>query len=265
VLGLLSGLRRKSCWTIAERAGGRHPDGLQHLRFLAGRRPVMGSVNRDAYRRVARWYDRIFGGMNAGLRGIGLKMFPPREAMEVLDVGCGTGIQLACYQQAGCRVTGIDASPAMLELARRRLGQGASLYLGDAAAMPYPGQAFDLVMAATVLHEMPAKVRAAALGEMQRVLRPGGRILLIDFEAGPVRSLRGWVTRGVIAASEVAAGRSHHRNYRDFMAHGGLPPLVDAQGLSVGQRKIVSGGAIGLYLLHTQGLDLTSPKDASTP
>ena len=211
----------------------------------------MSSATGDAYRHVARWYDRIFGGMNAGLRGIGLKMFPPREGMEVLDVGCGTGIQLASYQQAGCRVTGIDASPAMLEVARRRLGTGASLTVGDAARMPYPDHTFDLVLAATVLHEMPPQVRTAALGEMKRVLRPGGRMLLIDFGAGRVRPVRGWVTRGIIAASEVAAGRRHHRNYRDFMAHGGLPPLLDAQELSVDQRKIVSGGAIGLYLLHS--------------
>ncbi len=224
----------------------------------------MGSAKRDAYRHVARWYDRIFGRMNAGLRGIGLKMLPPREGMEVLDVGCGTGVQLARYQQAGCRVTGIDASPAMLAVARRRLGTRAFLTVGDATRMPYPDRTFDLVLAATVLHEMPSAVRTATLGEMKRVLRPGGRMLLIDFEAGRARPVRGWVTRGVIAASEVAAGRNHHRNYRDFMAHGGLPPLLDAHGLSVAQRKIVSGGAIGLYLLHTQGPDQTSPKGAST-
>ncbi|MGE5286273.1 MAG: class I SAM-dependent methyltransferase [Micromonosporaceae bacterium] len=224
----------------------------------------MGGADRDAYQRVARWYDRIFGGMNAGLRGIGLKMFPPHEGMEVLDVGCGTGIQLASYQHAGCRITGIDASPAMLEVARRRLGKEASLHLGDAARMPYPDRAFDLVLAATVLHEMPPTARTATLGEMKRVLRAGGRILLVDFEAGRVRPLRGWITRGIIAASEMAAGRSHHRNYRDFMAHGGLPPLLDAQGLSVDHRRIVSGGAIGLYLLHTQGPDGTSPPDSGT-
>jgi SAM-dependent methyltransferase len=117
--------------------------------------------------------------------------------------------------------------------------------------MPYPDQAFDLILAATVLHEMPPRTRAAALGEMKRVLRPGGQILLIDFQAGPVRPVRGWITRALIAATEVAAGRRHHRNYRDFMAHGGLPPLLEAQGISVSQRRIVSGGAIGLYLLHT--------------
>ena len=211
----------------------------------------MGRSNGDAYRHVARWYDRIFGGMNAGLRGIGLKMLPPREGMQVLDVGCGTGIQLASYQQAGCRVTGIDASPAMLEVARRRLGPEASLAVADAARMPHPDHTFDLVLAATVLHEMAPRMRTAALGEMKRVLRPDGRILLIDFEAGRARPVRGWLTRGIIAAFEVAAGRRHHRNYRDFMAHGGLPPLLDAQELSVSQRKIVSGGAIGLYLLRS--------------
>ncbi len=211
----------------------------------------MTSASRDAYRHAARWYDHVFGAMNAGLRGIGLKMFPPRQGMEVLDVGCGTGIQLASYQRSGCRVTGIDASPAMLEMARRRLGQGASLTVGDAAAMPYPDQAFDLVLAATALHEMPPRTRAAALDEMKRVLRPGGSMLLIDFEAGPVRPVRGWITKGVITASEVAAGRSHHRNYRDFMARGGLPSLLEAHGISVSQRRIVSGGAIGMYLLHT--------------
>ena len=221
----------------------------------------MEGSGRDAYRRAARWYDRLFGRLNAGLRGLGLTMFPPREGMDVLDVGCGTGIQLAGCQQARCRVSGIDASPAMLAVARRRLGDKVSLQLGDATRLPYPDQAFDLVLASTVLHEMPPGTRAAALGEIRRVLRPGGRVLLTDFEAGPVRPGRGWVAKGIIAASETAAGRSHHRNSRHFIAHGGLPPLLDAQGFSVDQRRIAGGGAIGLYLALPQGRGRTSRQD----
>ncbi len=210
----------------------------------------MGYSEPDAYRRIARWYDSIFGPLNAGLRGLGLKMFPPRQGMDVLDVGCGTAIQLAAYQQAGCRVFGIDKSQAMLTVARRRLGARADLHLGDSARMPYPDGAFDLVMAATVLHEMLPEVRGTVLDEMKRVLRPDGRMLLIDFEAGPVRPLRGWITKAVIAISESAAGRQHHRNYRNFMASGGLPTLLGDRGLSVDQRRIVSGGAIGVYLVR---------------
>jgi ubiquinone/menaquinone biosynthesis C-methylase UbiE len=205
--------------------------------------------DRDPYRRAARWYDRVFGGLNAGLRGIALKMFPARRGIDVLDVGCGTGLQLAAYQAAGCRCSGIDMSPAMLAMARQRLGEQASLHLGDAALMPYPDGAFDLILATTALHEMPPQVRAAVLGEMKRVLRAGGRILLTDYEPGPARPGRGWVTKAVIAVSELAADRSHRRNYHDFMAHGGLPTLLAVQQLAVDQRRVVSGGAIGLYLV----------------
>ncbi len=222
----------------------------------------MGGSGRDAYRRAARWYDRRFGRLTADLRGLGLTMFPAREGMDVLDVGCGTGIQLAGYQRAGCRVSGIDASPAMLAVARRRLGDKASLQLGDAIRLPYPDQAFDLVLASTVLHEMSPGARAAALGEIRRVLRPGGRVLLTDFEAGPVRPGRGWVAKGIIAASEAAAGRSHRRNSRHFIADGGLPPLLSAQGFAVDQRRVVAGGAIGLYLAFPQGHGRTGRQDA---
>ena len=224
----------------------------------------MGRSESDAYRRVARWYDSIFGQLNAGLRGLGLKMLPPRAGMDVLDVGCGTGIQLASYPEAGCLVSGIDASPAMLNVARRRLGQRADLRLGDAAHMPYPDGAFDLVLAATVLHEMPPEVRGTVLDEMKRVLRPDGRMLLIDFEVGPVRPLRGWITKAVIAISELAAGRHHHRNYRNFMASGGLPTLLGDRGLLVDRCKIVSGGAIGVYLVRPQTLDNASPAAGAT-
>ncbi len=224
----------------------------------------MGYSEPDAYRRIARGYDSIFGRLNAGLRGLGLKMFPPRQGMAVLDVGCGTGIQLAAYQQAGCRVSGIDTSPAMLDVARRRLGERADLQLSDAAHMPYSDEAFDLVLAATVLHEMPPEVRGTVLDEMKRVLRPEGRMLLIDFEAGPVRPLRGWITKAVIAISESAAGRQHHRNYRNVMASGGLPTLLGDRGLSVDQCRIVSGGAIGVYLVRPQTLDDASPAGGAT-
>ena len=136
----------------------------------------MGHSEPDAYRRVARWYDSIFGRLNTGLRGLGLKTLPPREGMDVLDVGCGSGIQLAAYQEAGCRVSGIDTSQAMLNVAHRRLRERADLRLGDAARMPYPDGAFDLVLAATVLHEMPPEVRGTVLDEMRRVLRPDERV-----------------------------------------------------------------------------------------
>jgi ubiquinone/menaquinone biosynthesis C-methylase UbiE len=108
----------------------------------------------------------------------------------------------------------------MLNVARRRLGQRADLRLGDAARMPYPDGSFDLILATTLLREMLPEVGGTVLDEMKRVLRPDGRMLLIDFEVSPMRPLRGWITKAIIAISELAAGRRHHRNSRNFMVSG---------------------------------------------
>jgi len=205
----------------------------------------------DPYKRVAQIYDRIFEPLNSGLRALGVKMFPPYEGMTVLDVGCGTGIHLERYQKAGCDVYGIDLSPAMLEVARKRLGKDANIQMGDASKMPYPDKEFDLIIMSTVLHQMPRNVRSAVINETKRVLKENGRILLIDFHPGPIQPLKGWLYKSIITLAEVSAGREHFKNYRDFMANKGLPGLISSHGLTVDKERIVSGGNIALLLLHS--------------
>ena len=140
----------------------------------------------DPYKKIARFYDRVFEPANSGLRNLGVRMYPPFEGMTVLDVGCGTGIHLERYQKAGCDVYGIDLSPSMLQVARKRLGERAHLFMGDASNMPYSNQTFDLILMTTVLHEMPEKARIAVINESKRILKRDGRILIIDFHPGPI-------------------------------------------------------------------------------
>lgn len=203
----------------------------------------------DPYRNIAARYDKLIEPLNRGLRSLGMKMFPPQAGMSVLDIGCGTGIHLSLYQKAGCRVFGIDRSPSMLSKAHEQLGRGAGLVLGDATEMPWPDNKFDLVLTMTVLHEMPADMRMAVIGESKRVLKDDGRILLVDFHPGPLRSWKGWMMKGLIIVIENLAGREHFRNYRHFIANDGLPELISANRLFVEKEKIVSGGNIGLFLL----------------
>jgi len=205
----------------------------------------------DPYKKIAKLYDTLLGPLTSGLRALGMKMFPPREGMAVLDVGCGTGIHLELYQKAGCNVSGIDQSPSMLQVARNRLGESADLYMGDASNMPYPDKKFDLIIFSTVLHEMPREVRAAVINEAKRTLKEEGRILLIDFHPGPVRPLKGWLYKSLITFVEFAGGREHFKNYRDFIANKGLPAIASAHSLSVDKEKIVSGGNIALFLLRS--------------
>ena len=204
---------------------------------------------KDPYRKFAAHYDRFVGRFTNALRHIGMKMYPLKPEMKVLEVGCGTGANLMLYGQAGCSVYGIDSSPSMLAVASAKLGEGAGLQLGDASRMPYQDNFFDLVVAMFTLHEMPRETRPLVMREMIRVTKQEGRILIIDFHSDRIRFPKGWIYKGVILFIERVAGREHFSNYRDFLSRKGVPGLIEDQRLIVDRRKIVSEGNIAFFLL----------------
>jgi ubiquinone/menaquinone biosynthesis C-methylase UbiE len=208
---------------------------------------------KDRYRNIARFYDAIFDTMNRGLRGIGMNLFPPRAGMEVLDIGCGTGAHLKLYQDSRCHIHGIDTSPAMLDVARHKLGGDADLRTCDATATPFADDTFDLILCSTVLHEMSPDTRGRVLDETRRILKAEGRLLVIDFHTGTRKTFKGIHTKIVITVSEVLAGREHYRNYRHFMRHGGIPGLMDSNRFDLEAQKIVSGGNMGVFLFRKDG------------
>jgi ubiquinone/menaquinone biosynthesis C-methylase UbiE len=125
-------------------------------------------------------YDRSIALWERILFGDGRQWVCSRAQGEVLEAAIGTGRNLAFYP-AGVRLTGIDLSPAMLERARERageLGVEVDLREGDAQDLPFPGGSFDTVVCTLSLCNVPDDRRAVA--EMKRVLRPGGRLLLLD-------------------------------------------------------------------------------------
>lgn len=207
-------------------------------------------LKKDPYHRVANWYDWLFDPVNAGLIAIGMKMFPPVPGMSVLDVGCGTGTLLASYQKSGCRIFGIDASPAMLSVARQKLGKDAELCLGDATRMQFESDNFNIVTTMLVLHEMAIETRDLVIDEIRRVLRKDGRIILTDYHRGPLQPIKGWLKKVFITFSEIGAGWEHYHNYRNFMQSNAIPNLVSKHGLIIEQQKIVSGGNIGFFVLR---------------
>lgn len=209
-------------------------------------------MTEDPYRRVANVYDRLFEPLNSGLRLLGVRMFLPKKGMKVLDVGCGTGIHLDIYRRFNCKLYGIDTSPSMLDVAKSRLGDNAELRLCEATEMPYDRDTFDLVLCMLVLHEMDQLTRDLVLSEIKRVLKTDGHILLIDFHAGHVRPLKGWLTKLIVFLSEVAAGRRHFRNYRHFISIGGLPRLIEESLFFEKKNKIVADGNMALYLVRTK-------------
>jgi ubiquinone/menaquinone biosynthesis C-methylase UbiE len=104
----------------------------------------------------------------------------------VLDVGCSGGYlarKLASAVGPSGRVVGIDPSEAAIAYARRRAAGTEKFTVGVAQRLEFPDAAFDAVTSTLALHHVPARQRAAALAEMHRVTKPGGRLLIADFDA----------------------------------------------------------------------------------
>jgi len=214
---------------------------------------------KDPYRNYAGMYDRLFDSMNKGLKVVGIRMFRPSEGMSILDVGCGTGSHLELYQRYKCNLYGIDLSPSMLGIARERLGDTAQLDLGDATDMPYEDGKFDLVISMLSLHEMSPQTRSGVLNEIKRVLKPDGRVLLIDFHPGPYQPLQGWVSKTIILFSEVAAGKEHFRNYRQFMKTKGLSTLLSGHQMNIEKQSILAGGTFAVCLVSSLNESESAP------
>jgi SAM-dependent methyltransferase len=99
------------------------------------------------------------------------------DGHRVLDAGCGSGPLSAALRAKGAIVTGFDGSPAMLELARQRLGDDAALHVADLSRpLPFADGAFDDIVASLVLHYL--RDWATPLAELRRLLKPGGRLIL---------------------------------------------------------------------------------------
>jgi ubiquinone/menaquinone biosynthesis C-methylase UbiE len=165
-----------------------------------------------------------------------LRVLEPRTGERIVDVGCGTGLFVSDLAQivgpAG-RVLGLDISPDVLALARRRCTDWpwVACVQGDATALPAADGEFDVAVSVQVL-EYVAEVDRA-LAELQRVLRPGGRVLVVDSD---------WDAFVLSADDEVLQARIL-ATWRAHAAHQRLPrslaPRLRRSGFELVRRELL--------------------------
>ncbi|AJP00738.1 ubiquinone biosynthesis methyltransferase UbiE [Streptomyces cyaneogriseus subsp. noncyanogenus] len=141
---------------------------------------------KSVYQQVAGEYDERIPGLGPSddmftqsERDFLLKAI--RSGEKVLDIGCGTGRFTVPMAEKGADVSGLDISRPMLDVASSKLaerGLSADLREGDMAHLPFPDASFDTVTSMLALMHVPLEDRPAVFGEVARVLRPGGRMLL---------------------------------------------------------------------------------------
>jgi ubiquinone/menaquinone biosynthesis C-methylase UbiE len=179
-------------------------------------------------------YDRQIAFFERNWFSGGREWLGQRARGRVLEVALGTGRDLPHYP-ADVTITGIELSPAMLAIARERaagLGREADLREGDAEHLAFADASFDTVACALALCTIPSP--AAAIGEMKRVLVPGGRLLLFDHIAStwpPVYAAQWLIERVTIRSA------GEHFTRRQL-------PLVQAAGFQVIEAERLKAGTI---------------------
>lgn len=145
---------------------------------------------RQHYDKSAKRYDRQIKFFERILFGDGRRWVCSQAQGEVLEIAVGTGRNLEFYPP-DVTLTGIELSPQMLELARAeaaRIGSQAQLRVGDAERLDFADESFDTVTCTLALCTIPDD--RAAVREMFRVLRPGGRLVLLEHVRSPTPAVR---------------------------------------------------------------------------
>jgi ubiquinone/menaquinone biosynthesis C-methylase UbiE len=146
---------------------------------------------REIYDASATQYDREIAFSEKLLFGNGRSWACSQAQGQVLEIALGTGRNLPFYPD-DVEITGIEISPAMLEIARQRaqsLRRQVHLVVGDAQALPFPDQHFDTVVCTLALCSIPDE--RLAITEVWRVLRPGGRFVALEHVRSPNILIRG--------------------------------------------------------------------------
>lgn len=209
----------------------------------------------ETYKTVLRWpaltrfYDAVIAltMREQTFRGAVIDLLQQKAPTRVLDVGCGTGSLTVLIHQAlpKSTVVGIDGDEEVVRLARLKVGRSLNSLLrfqtGRATALPSAPDSWDAVTCSLVLHHLPDADKQRSLGEMYRVLKPGGVVIIADWDR-PANSFMSGLFFLLQAFDGFDTTAAHRR--------GELPALIQQsgfQGVCRTRQFNVAFGTLGIY------------------
>ena len=197
-----------------------------------------------SYGRDRRWKERLVG------------LADPKAGSRALDLASGTGDIAFALESRGARVIGLDVTRRMVEIAKGKAAPRRAVHflVGDMVTLPFASGAFDLITTGYGLRNVPDLT--AAIDEMQRVLRPGGQALSLDFNRPSSRLVR-WVYLSYLTVVGGAIGWLLHRDpdtYRYIPASIARYPgaeavshLMESRGFARVKSYRVLGGLMAIH------------------
>jgi len=165
---------------------------MAHIHHQPDPRAAHPPATRGRLIRWARYYDSSVSILTLGhrqqLRQATVALARIQPGARVLEVGCGTGdVALVASRQVGSSgaVYGIDAAPEMIAVAQAkaaRMGVAVDLQVGLIESLAFPDASFDVVLSSLMMHHLPDDLKRQGLAESARVLKPGGRLLIVDIK-----------------------------------------------------------------------------------
>jgi demethylmenaquinone methyltransferase/2-methoxy-6-polyprenyl-1,4-benzoquinol methylase len=182
-------------------------------------------------------------------------MAAPAPGMRALDLATGTGDIAFALTAAGADVVGLDVTQRMIELARAKAAVPAPRFLvGDMLALPFPAHSFDVVTTGYGLRNVPDLTMA--IDEIRRVLKPGGRVLSLDFDR-PQNLLLRSVYLAYLSIAGGAVGWVLHRDpdtyryipasIRNYPGAAAVARLMVARGFTRATHHAVLGGLMAIH------------------
>jgi len=177
------------------------------------------------------------------LRGLRIKILENsliKKDSFVLDVCCGTGDQAFYYAQKSNHVFGVDIDSKMIGLKRKK--ENPTLIVIDARELPFKDDYFDLTSICLALHEKDEKLRNQIVGEMKRVTKKDGTIMIVDYN----NPLPNNPLSLFIRIIEFFAGKDHFKYFNDYIRKGGMERILEQNNLKAKESILLARGTIRL-------------------
>ena len=203
---------------------------MAHIHHRSSPHHAVASATRGNVIHWARFYDPcarlLLLGRDKRLRRATIEQAQIAPGESVLEVGCGTGeVTLLAKVSAGANgvVVGIDPAPEMIALAREkaaRQGRMVDFQVGVIEALAFPDASFDVVLSSLMMHHLPDDLKRAGLAEIARVLKPGGRLLIVDAKRPTTRFSHTLLTLMLHGALQVGV-----QDLPEFLREAGFPHI----------------------------------------